>query len=90
MIFESDIEARLVNGVEKLGGLCPKFGMDGWPDRIVILPGGRLCFVELKRPDGEASKLQQWRAVLLRRLGQVVHFPRCVEDVDELLREWSE
>ena len=72
MILESDIEQRLVHGIEKLGGLC-------------ILPGGRVCWAELKRPDGTASGPQRWRAVQLRRLGQRVERPSSAEEVDELL-----
>ena len=48
---ESTIEARLAREVRKLGGLCYKFtspGAPGVPDRIIILPGGLVVFVELK------------------------------------------
>lgn len=89
MIFESDIEALLVRGVEKLGGLCPKFGMDGWPDRVVILPGGQLVWVEMKRPDGRVADLQKWRAATLRKLGQRVEIPASKEAVQQLLDEWK-
>ena len=87
MILESDIEQRLVHGIEKLGGLCIKVGQDGWPDRLCILPGGRVCWVELKRPDGSASGPQRWRAVQLRRLGQRVERPSSTEEVDALLED---
>ena len=87
MILESDIEQRLVHGIGKLGGLCIKFGQDGWPDRLCILPGGRVCWVELKRPDGTASGPQRWRAVQLRRLGQRVERPSRAEEVDALLED---
>jgi hypothetical protein len=85
MIFESDIEEKLVKGVEKRGGLCPKFGMDGWPDRLVILPGGQLIWVETKRPDGRVADLQKWRAAALRKLGQRVEIPLSKEDVQQIL-----
>ena len=84
MVFESDIESSLVNGIEKRGGLCLKFGMDGWPDRIVVLPD-RVIWVELKRPDGRVAELQKWRSVQLRRLGQRVVIPKSKEDVQQLL-----
>ena len=48
---ESEIEARLVRGVKALGGVAYKFvspGNVGVPDRVVVLPGGRVIFVELK------------------------------------------
>ena len=87
MILENDIELRLVHGIEQLGGLCIKVGQDGWPDRLCVLPGGRVCWVELKRPDGSASGPQRWRAVQLRRLGQRVERPSSAEEVDALLED---
>lgn len=55
---ESDIERRLVQGVKKLGGRAYKFvspGNVGVPDRLVVLPGGVVLFVEVKAPDGRLS-----------------------------------
>ena len=89
MLFESDIERRLVTGVEKLGGICLKAGQDGWPDRIAILPEGRLVWVELKRPDGDLSTLQKWRIKTLRQLGQEVENPWTMDAVLELLEKWK-
>ena len=59
---ESQIEARLGQGVKAKGGLCFKFtspGTPGVPDRIVITPAGRICFVELKTEIGRLAKIQQ-------------------------------
>lgn len=89
MVFESDIEQKLVTGIEALGGLCIKHGQDGWPDRIVVIPGGQLIWVELKRPDGRVADLQQWRAAKLRKLGQRVETPFSKEDVNRLLESWK-
>lgn len=53
--LEKDIERALGRMVGKHGGLCLKWVCPGWagvPDRIVLLPGGRIIFVELKRPKG--------------------------------------
>lgn len=61
--LEKDIEKKLRQKVEALGGFCLKWDCPGWsgvPDRIVLLPGARLHFVELKRPKGgRLSKLQE-------------------------------
>lgn len=88
MIYESDIESCLVTGVEKLGGHCLKHGQDGWPDRIVLLPGGHTIWVETKRPDGRVADLQKWRAAKLRKLGHRVEIPMTKEEVNKLLRDW--
>ena len=50
---ESAIEGRLRDRVKLLGGRCLKFvspGQNGVPDRIILLPGGRVVFAELKAP----------------------------------------
>ena len=50
---EKSIEQELVRAVRTAGGLCAKWvspGLDGVPDRIVLMPGGRLAFVEVKAP----------------------------------------
>lgn len=64
--LEKEIEKKLRKGVEKRGGRCLKWTCPGWagvPDRIVLLPGGHIYFVETKRPKGgELSALQiKWR-----------------------------
>lgn len=53
--IEKDIERALGRKVKKHGGYCLKWvspGQAGVPDRIVVLPGGRVVFVETKRPKG--------------------------------------
>lgn len=69
---ESSIERRLVNGIKKVGGQALKFtspGHAGVPDRLVILPGGRIIFVELKTETGALSPLQIETHNKLRSLG---------------------
>ena len=61
--MEKDIEKYLKNQIDDMGGLCLKFispGNAGVPDRIVILPGGRVWFVELKAEGGRVRPLQIW------------------------------
>ena len=51
---EKKIEERLISRVESYGGKCYKWisGETGVPDRIVIWKGGRVVFVETKKPKG--------------------------------------
>lgn len=87
---EATIEARLVREVRKLGGLCYKFtspGNPGVPDRIVILPGGRTIYVELKTEIGRLAKLQQWQIEELRKRGAEVRVLKGLDQVTAFLEE---
>jgi hypothetical protein len=70
--LENRVEDKLAKGVKAFGGLAFKFkpfGIIGVPDRIVLLPGGRLIFVELKKPDGTVKPWQTRMHETLRNLG---------------------
>lgn len=74
-MLERDIERHLRDGVRNLGGLCLKLvcpGFTGMPDRLVLLPGGTVCFVELKRPGQAERQRQGFVQKRLRRLGFTV------------------
>ena len=69
---EKDIEGYVKKEIEKNGGrvlkwVCP--GYDGVPDRIVLMPGGRIWFVEFKTDAGRPTPLQIWWQKELKRLG---------------------
>ncbi len=73
---ERTIEQQLVKAVKAKGGMCPKFtspGMDGMPDRLVLLPQGRIAFVEVKAPGKKPRSLQLHRHKELRQLGFKVY-----------------
>lgn len=73
---EKEIEKKLIQETKKMGGICPKLvspGFDGMPDRIVLLPGGCMAFVEVKAPGEKPRPLQMARHRLLRRLGFKVY-----------------
>ena len=81
---EKDIESKLRNEIKKLGGIAYKFkspGNNGVPDRIVLLPEGIIKFVELKRPGGETSKLQDMQIAIIRKLGFDV---RVIDNMDKM------
>ena len=81
---EKDIEQQLVKAVKSMGGIAPKLvspGFDGMPDRLVLLPGGRLAFVELKAPGKSLRPLQEKRKRQLQALGFLVF---CVDSVSQI------
>lgn len=68
---EKEIEQKLVKEVRRSGGLCPKFtspGMAGMPDRLVLMPEGKMAFVELKAPGRKMRPLQIRRKRQLENL----------------------
>ena len=85
---ERVIERCLVKAVKARGGMCPKFtspGMDGMPDRLVLLPHGRFCFVEVKAPGEKPRTLQVHRHKQLRRLGFKVYVLDGLEQIGGIL-----
>lgn len=88
--LESEVESYLRRKVEERGGMCVKFLPDqetGFPDRLVLLPGGVVVWVETKRPSGgRVAGAQNVAHVLLRRLGQRVDLVWTKEEADRLLQ----
>ena len=73
---ERDIEQRLVKMTKARGGIAFKFvspGHSGVPDRLILLPGARLGFVEVKAPGDKSRKLQVHMHKLLRGRGFKVY-----------------
>ena len=89
MRYEADVERRLTACVERAGGVCLKHGQGGWPDRVVMLPGGVLVWVELKRQGGEVAPLQELRLRRLRGLGQRVEVVWSVQEAEALVERLS-
>lgn len=73
---EKTIEQKFRAAVKAVGGLALKFtspSFDGVPDRLALLPGGKMAFVEVKAPGEKPRPLQLARHRLLRRLGFKVY-----------------
>lgn len=91
---ETTVENHLRKSVKLLRGLCIKlnpFGVRGIPDRLVLIPGGIVLFVELKRPvGGKFEPLQERWHVKLRRMGFTVVVCYTKAQVDQLLEEYHE
>ena len=94
-MLEKEVEKKLIDGIRKLGGRTYKWvspGNNGVPDRIVIMPGGRILFCELKTTTGRVSKLQKLQMRLLSQLGctvLVLYGPDGVQDLLDRLMAWT-
>ena len=87
---EKSLERRLVRSVSQSGGLALKFvspGMAGVPDRLVLFPGGRVAFVEMKVPGKKPRPLQLLRHEQLRNLGFPVYVIDSKEQIGEMIHE---
>lgn len=85
-MLERDIEKYLVAEVRKRGGEAYKFtspAMRGVADRLVVMPGA-VWFVELKRPGGKLTPLQERFALRMEDLGQRYALLCSIEEV----RQW--
>ena len=89
MLLERDIERYLVRRTIEHGGVAYKWvspGRVGVADRIVLLPGGVVWFVELKTVKGRLSPWQKVFAAEMRRMGMNYIVLRSKGEVDELLQ----
>ena len=88
---ESYFENKLRLGVKRIGGYCLKFvspGFMGVPDRIILLPGARVLFAEMKAPGKSERKRQSYVHKILRRLGfTVFESVDSDERIEEVLTE---
>ena len=85
---EKEIEKFLVNGVRKMGGVAFKFvspGNAGVPDRLVVMPGGKIYFAELKTDKGTPTILQCRQMDRLFSLGCDVNLVRGLDGIKNLL-----
>jgi hypothetical protein len=89
-MLEKEIEMQLVRAVRKMGGRAVKFtspGFDGMPDRLVLLPGGRCGFVEVKAPDKKPRALQRVRHEMLKALGFKAYVLDAKEQIEEIIND---
>lgn len=90
-VKESDVEQALLDRVSALGGICVKvtvLGQRGFFDRLIVLPGGRVIFAEVKKPHGgRVTAHQKQYHRLLRELGAAVVLVRKFEDIDRVVTD---
>lgn len=90
---EKKLERSLKNSVEvKLKGMCLKLlsaHITGLPDRICLLPGGRILFVELKTTNQKPRKIQLFIHNKLRGLGFRVEVVDSSEQIERIISEYE-
>ena len=87
---EKTVEQRLIKAVRQSGGLALKFispNLNGVPDRLLLLPGGRIAFCEVKAPGEKPRPLQIHRIEQLKKLCFRVYVVDCEEQIGEMIRE---
>ena len=88
-VSEKSIEKYLIEQAEANGLLCLKYSnpnMVGYPDRLLLLPGGRVVWVELKSKGRKPTKIQQIRIAELIGMGHLVKVIDNKADIDELIK----
>lgn len=81
---EKTIENKLVKAAKSMGGFALKFtspGFDGVPDRLVLLPHGKMAFIELKASGKQLRPLQVRRKRQLEALGFSVY---CIDRPEQI------
>ena len=87
---EKEIEQKLKMEVNAHDGICWKFvspGTAGVPDRIILMPKGKIAFVEVKTKGEKPRPLQLARHRLLRQLGFKVYILDDVSQIGGIIDE---
>lgn len=86
---EKAIERYFCTQIHRLGYLCIKQFNPyeaGWPDRLVVLPHGRVIWAEFKSTGQKPTELQQQRHAELRFHNHPVYTIATREEADALIR----
>ena len=93
-MLEKEVERYLREQVKKkLNGTALKFvspGLNGVPDRLVLMPGGKVAFVETKAPAQKLRRLQEYVCGTIRGLGFDVRRIDTKAGVDAFVLEMME
>lgn len=92
-VSEKSIERYLVEQAKQNGLLCLKYSnpnMVGYPDRLLVLPGGSVIWVELKSKGRKPTKIQQIRMSELTGMGHLVEVIDNKADIDKLIKTIKE
>ena len=89
---EKLLERKLKREVEKLGGYCYKWfsiHITGLPDRICLLPGGRIFFAEIKTTDKDTSPRQKVVHKELIKIGFRVEVIDTSNQIEQILKDYE-
>lgn len=92
-MLESQLERKFCKRIKETGSLPLKFvspGMAGVPDRIILIPGGKVRFAELKKPGGHLRPLQAYTVKKFRKLGFTVHVVDSEAEIQKVVQEIEE
>ncbi|AEG81705.1 PDDEXK family nuclease [Corynebacterium ulcerans] len=87
---EKHIEKKLTQHVKNQGGIALKLttpGHAGIPDRLILLPNGRIGFIELKAPGKKPRPLQQHRINQLKKLGFHATYINNTNQIRDVIHE---
>ena len=88
--MEKDIERRFTKAVKSVGGIALKFvspGFNGMPDRLVLMPVGKIGFVEVKDKGKKPRALQQAMHRKLTMLGFKVFILDRPEQIEKIIEK---
>ncbi len=90
-VKEAAVERELRERVLAHGGVCEKImviGRRGFFDRLIVLPGPRIVFAEVKRPRGGRVSAHQRKYIDdFKARGVEVAIVKKSEDIDALLKK---
>ena len=89
---EKALEKKLTNEVKKRGGWAVKLLsslVSGLPDRLCLLPGGRLFFAEVKGTGLKPTKIQKFVHDKIRGLGFRVEVVDSTEKINQILKDYE-
>ena len=86
---EKELESKLVKAVKARGGIAYKFTSPAHrsvPDRLVVMPGGRVIFIEVKAPGkGRLTRLQQRERDRLESLEAEYYLLNSPDQIEEII-----
>ena len=89
-LSESQLEENLCRRIKKLGGMALKFmspGRAGVPDRIILMPGGKIYFVEMKSSNGPVNPIQEYVFEKFEELGFKVHILNSEQTIENFIQK---